>query len=262
MNQISEEDKKTVPAELKDHPHVKVFSPYWNSINANRTAFGLLHFGYGQFHRAHRVKHLEALKVLSKSAPPAVLPDALIEMGLDGVVDATRICICFENYMKAVLLTQGFLIHTIDSNPTSHKVLARQQRKRPILLSEVVAITGWHAEKAMPGIAHLPYVQRTTISMSALLSPAYQDVIRLPEEIKEFVTEQNERRNQLHFYDEDGVEASGRIVNRIQRTIEFVNEEIAGLHNRLMDEDSGLSPHLRIDPTMMRAYHMEVRPLG
>jgi hypothetical protein len=71
------------------------------------------------------------LKALHTNGNQPEYQKEVLEFGLEGVIDAVRICICFENYMKAKLLAEGFLVHELDKDVTGIKDLRRLNASVP-----------------------------------------------------------------------------------------------------------------------------------
>lgn len=230
----SNQNVRTIPEELHEHPVVQQFSAYWLDQNAANTAMNLIHFGYGQFHRARLITRLDLLQAINEHGNRPEFQQDAVELGMDGVVDAIRICICFENFMKAALLAKGFFIHELDKGHEPLKSLAKEQSARPLTLVEVRSICGgWQPTK--DGFRYLKGVKKNTLKMSWMLGPAYQEVVGLPIGVAEFLRGLNDKRNNLHFYLSDGFITSKKIVQSIEDLIAFVNGPMVNLHNSLIE---------------------------
>ncbi len=100
--------------------------------------------------------------------------------------DAIRICVFFENYMKAILMSERIIVHQFTSERL--KPLGRRQNKQPIDNLYLVKCRIEPDE-----------VSEQTIGMGLMLNSKYQDVIKLPDDIRDIVREINTSRNSLHF---------------------------------------------------------------
>lgn len=73
----------------------------------------LLSFGVTMIAHAKHISEIERLRVVVNNPElniPFKLIPALGEFFLENLIDTIRISICFENYMKAKLLLNGFLV--------------------------------------------------------------------------------------------------------------------------------------------------------
>jgi len=239
-----------LPEELDAHPIAQQFSAYWVDQNTASKAMNLIHFGYEQFHRARLISELDILRTIHEHGFRLEFQQKAVEIGLEGVVDAIRICICFENYMKATLLAKGYFVHELDKGFTGLKQLAKEQAHRPLTLVDVRRESGgW--QRNPDGLCFLKGVRKNTLKMSSMLRVGYQEVIGLPTNVADFVGGLNEKRNHLHFYLSDGFTISKQIVQSLEELIVFVNGPMVNMHNSLIENydlprrfliDSGKAP--------------------
>lgn len=231
---MNSSESTLIPEHLQEHPLAQQFSCYWTDQNCASTAVGLIHFGYGQFRRARRIERLEMLEVLNQHGHKPEYHKEVLEFGLEGVIDAVRICICFENYMKAKLLADGFLIHELDKGMAGMKELAAAQRIRPVKLREAEQLNGgW--QSSSEGLGYLKGVKRHTLKMSWMLGEAYQTSIGLPESVLQHLSRLNSDRNELHFYLSDGFSTSSETIKALRELIRFVKGPMTTMHDSLID---------------------------
>jgi hypothetical protein len=233
-NTMNPLENTLLPEHIHEHPLTQQFSCYWTDQNCASTAVDLIHFGYGQFRRAKKIGQLDMLKALHTNGNQPEYQKEVLEFGLEGVIDAVRICICFENYMKAKLLAEGFLVHELDKDVTGIKDLAKAQRERPVSLKEAVHLSGgW--SKSPDGLDYLVGVRKQTLKMSWMLGKAYQEKIDLPASVLKYLDGVNKQRNELHFYMTDGFSTSDDTIESIQNLIRFVTGPMTTMHDSLID---------------------------
>ena len=88
--------------------------------------------------------------------------------------------------MKAILMSERIIVHQFTSERL--KPLGRRQNKQPIDNLYLVKCRIEPDE-----------VSEQTIGMGLMLNSKYQDVIKLPDDIRDIVREINTSRNSLHF---------------------------------------------------------------
>ena len=147
---------------------------------------------------------------------------------MDWLIDEIRICLFFENFMKAELLDKRFVIHYVH-DPTQVKrskaaILRKEQKDRPILSSRLVADGLTNSE-----------LQSKTLTMDLMFRTKYQVVIGIPADVPVVVRRMNENRNKLHFTSEVGGELSSKLVNDLKLLDAYVNLQLARF---------GPNPHL------------------
>lgn len=148
-------------------------------------------FGLEEFKRAYIIQNLDQLEALLDmkdrgEISPGDLSQALAPFMFENLSDAFRICVFFENYMKAILMSERMIVHQFTSERL--KPLGKRQSKRPIVNRYFVKCQIKPRE-----------VSEQTIGMATMLSSRYQEVIKLPEDILGIVREINSSRNELHF---------------------------------------------------------------
>lgn len=222
---------------------------YLNEVNMKRFATGMIIFGCEAFFRAKHIKEIGSLSnlinTLDRIGSEGKMPDLEIikeitEFGFDKIPDWARIIICFENYMKATLLMNGFLIHKIDKNQTNLKTLANNQNRRPIPLTEFLQTSNFYIDIDSKNWM-LDGLKPQTIDFGVLLKNNYQNEIQLPNKIIKLVTEINHERNNLHFYHQVCNSYSQRFIRDLKLMDKYVNEEMVNLAKKLQKE---LNPNL------------------
>jgi len=151
----------------------------------------LIVFGLEEFKHAYIVQNLDQLEALLDRKDRGEIGlgefgQALAPFMFDDLSDAIRICVFFENYMKAILMSERMIVHQFTVERL--KPLGKRQSKRPIVNRYFVKCRIEPHE-----------VSDQTIGMGTMLNKKYQEVIKLPEDIRSIVREINASRNELHF---------------------------------------------------------------
>lgn len=156
----------------------------------------LITFGVEEFYGAHIIKNIDKLEQMilyTKGDTSKMIPfkDAVAEFIFHDLSDSIRICTCFENIMKGILMVNGYMVHTLKTDRLAP--LTKRQFKRPIPSAYI--------KKCGITKKELSY---KTVTFSLLLSDAYQAVKPLPDDVRSILKEINRSRNQLHLRDEMG----------------------------------------------------------
>lgn len=211
---------------------------YYAEQNAKAIALNLLTFGYENFASAIHVDRIDELEAFVNH-PDFKKPEFFIknvqQFAFDNLLDAIKICICFENYMKAKLLLNEFVVHEIKET-TEYKTLKHNQKKRPIETFEIKKIETW---KKIDGEEsyYLPGLTKKTIQFNIMLNKEkYQKVIGLSPEIRKIISKINDQRNSLHFLTGEMGSYGKERVNEIKQIIDFVETELFILQNQLVDD--------------------------
>lgn len=219
---------------------------YFAERNMKVFAVNMIVFGCQTFKRAKHIKDIDKLSKIidiqdenarNNKRPSQEMIEQIGAYVLDTIPDWIRITICFENYMKAVLLMNGYLIHKVDRNQFGLKTLSNNQSKRPIGLTTFNQKYNFsmHIESKQ---WMLEGVKPQTLDFSTLLRKKYQEEIKLPNKILELIKEINYKRNNLHFYHEATNSYSRIFIDDLKLMDKFVSEEMMGLMSKLEIESN------------------------
>ena len=150
-------------------------------------AFQMLFHSSELFWNSHIIKDLDKVKILSDKAfsKNSTGLHELIKVieNMDGsTIDSIKIIICFENYFKAKLLLEGFIIHKMELNICKEKYPqfltdnGRQlkQRYEPVLIKDIFLAEN---HNNLLQITPLQLLTKHTIGISDLLNQSkYQNV--------------------------------------------------------------------------------------
>ncbi|CAH0265793.1 MULTISPECIES: hypothetical protein [unclassified Pedobacter] len=203
------------------------FQWYASPETMQETYNTMIIFGAEHFKSALVIQKLEALKQLIKdrkegNVPDQVFHDYIGQFFFEKLTDAFKICLFFENYMKAVLLINGFLIHKLNKGK-GYDSLANQQGKKPIKVHELHLLKAFDIDQAA-GTIHHDGLSTQTLMMGTMLDKKnYSCVILLPESINNFLRKLVEKRNELHFITEWSFEMSESYLNQLDAANNFVD---------------------------------------
>lgn len=213
---------------------------YYHINNAKGLAMNLLSFGYKQFVDTYLFKNKVQLKDLcdniSKEGPPVT---TLAGFALNQLIDSIKIHICIENFLKAILLANKFIVHELDINYFVQ--LHKEQKKRPIYRDEIFGKAEWWEnpsikieEKTLR--LQVKGVLAKTLGTTILLKPGYVNQLGLSEEILNIVTPYCNYRNNLHFYTDESFYLTDQNYFDFTKLISFVNLNVVAIQNTIVDE--------------------------
>lgn len=144
----------------------------------------------------------------------------------------------FELHLKARLLAQNFIIHEIDSSINNdYKILAKEQRERPIKKSEIFELDGYRFDGKNN---YLPGIKKSSIKFSLLTEkPNYFNELGLPKNTIDVINDYRELRNQIHFPGDvqDSKNLQKYLGDSLKTLIiNFINMEIVIPSNKLAEK--------------------------
>lgn len=224
---------------LEEEPRL-VYTAEKNRLNAAKQ---LLFFGIKQFKKTiHFTEKEELIVDLSKSHLGYLSSESILSLTNDALVEYFRIVVCFQNYMFASLLNNGYLIHKIDKNKFND--LLKRQKSEPIEISGLVGSSRY--KKNSRGFDILEGVENHTINFSTLLKPEYQKLIQFPHVVRKTIEGYNEVRNFNHFHIKETTapilvhvkngENYCEGIDQIREVNNFVENNMVKLHNDLIDQ--------------------------
>lgn len=108
----------------------------------------------------------------------------------------------FENYNKAVLIENGYLVHRIQKNDKTKDFWALQEKGQPVTISEFKQKCGFVNDNRFRKKYYLEGLRKgfPTINYYQTLTEEYQKIIELNTRLVYQLKELNEKRNKLHFF--------------------------------------------------------------
>jgi hypothetical protein len=204
------------------------FPWYYNPETIDTTSAAMVIFGAEHFKRAFVIQHLDALKLKvherNNNLPPeSDFHDFMKDFFFEKITDAIKICMFFENYMKAVLLSLDYLIHTIQKGKGCDE-LEKQQKKRPVKTKEFHDTQNFAVNEQQMSVHHEALTNHTLSFSTLLLKEKYQEVINLPQDLRDLLKVLMDQRNAHHFISEWTFESSEQYLDRLTRANQFVDE--------------------------------------
>lgn len=208
-------------------------------MNRLGAAMNLLSFGYQQIRRVTFVSNFNHLEMLSKmvanNEPPNI--EIASKFSVDQLINSIRITICFENFMKGLLLLDDCIIHKLRKKVYGN--FATLQYTQPILINDAFKGQKWEVnpeieldnedlKKQLPGIL------RTTIGMQELLKPKYQEQFKIDESIINICRPYFEYRNNLHLYMAEQFSISPNSAENFRQIVDFINNNLVRIHNLII----------------------------
>lgn len=219
---------------------------YYAPENMRATALNLLHFAFRQALSATHLKDFDELNelMIENGELTKIMDDDKImrlrKFIFEGLIDSIRISICYENFMKGILLANGYLVHVIDRKKDRN--LSILQKKEPIPISEF-RIENKPKKNPKSGMDEYPTLTKRTLSFENLLKRKYQDVIKIPESILVIVKKLYLKRNQQHFYNSETFSYSLKVINEFDELKKYTAGILITLNNKLVKSLNGPEHH-------------------
>lgn len=103
----------------------------------------------------------------------------------------------FELNLKARLLAAGHVLHEIDLSSPLYKTLAKEQRERPILITELLNLSEFHFDGSQN---YLPGLKSSSLKFSLLTEVTkYRAALSLPAQQIDIIDDYRNLRNEIHF---------------------------------------------------------------
>ena len=216
-------------------------------------AWSMLCYSSKLFWGCEMIKELDQAKSLfdrfSEQHEPAVFTELveLFQSMESPVLDAVRIVTCFENYFKARLLMEGYVIHQMDLSVCQEhypQFVTGKERKRLVQNTTPISIDEVKQAEKHEGYSVEPFrtLTQRTIGMGILLGrPRYRAVYsenRAPYDRKLFsvLGRLNETRNTLHFLNVEYIACGGMAIDDFVFLRDYVSAHIDALANRIRNE--------------------------
>lgn len=156
------------------------------------------------------------------------------------VLDAVKVFLCFENYLKAELLLQGYVIHKFDRSFCSANSLnwLKIQDKEPIPILEMKKAEHLSIEEA-PKDGFFHSLQDKTISYPTMKNFEYKKVLaHLPDvnTLLDIVDSVQDERNTLHFLASQGKSLSQKKIEHHIFLRNYVKDYVMARHNQILME--------------------------
>jgi hypothetical protein len=229
---LKQQDNLYRPKPSDFHP----FEGYQSDFVRDFFSISLITFGFTNFFKVSRIKKFDIFSDFIKSGHYTdqikfnKFLNEHADIPTNSLLDYILISISFENYFKAKLLQNGFLIHEIikEKNPE----LFKSQRKQPID-SKLV-----HFEKK----DECTELKENTLNYGLLLhNKEYNKYYNLDSKTLNYLDKINIKRNSLHLYMSENFELSNAEINNLENLKKIVEMDFAVLQGFLLDKMGGVN---------------------
>ena|GEM_PF-3196390 len=225
------------------------FIYYLDDSNAKWTALRIYGIAFRFFSQISRVtdfkilaEFVELMQTKTLTADEAFAPE-ISRISEETLMDQVKLGICFENYMKGILLEKKYLVHHIKPVTTSSrfnelKNLQEKQitHKTPIEVKEYRLFDDFEYDE-ISKLNTLKNLSEKTLNYSLLLeNPNYQNLIQINPELIVILKRNRDRRNTLHFLRGLMTFYGKDTVDEWKLLIHYVNDLIVAAHNKLIEE--------------------------
>lgn len=173
---------------------------YCNDEKMLKFGLSLIKFGLMHFEKTICIIYLKEITQVVLNSHPNInkfKSELLPLLSGEKIIDYIRIILCFESYFKAFTLINGYIIHEI-KNVDKYNNLLKEQKRRPILIKEIKAISDVIIDSKRDSCTH-PGLNIRTLSISQLVSKPYQSIIQVPQHVLEPLLRVIKYRNNIHF---------------------------------------------------------------
>jgi hypothetical protein len=213
---------------------IEIYEAYNDEVRRKAFTASVLTFSYSMFQSALIIKRLDEITAFyqdenhNKADFPKKFPEVLVE----SLIDYVRISISFENYFKAKLLLNGFIVNNIKD-----KSLYKEQKDRPIKIDELIPNNSVNELSILKDKTN-----EQTINYNILLrKDEYKKIFNMNKPIIHFLSIINKQRNRLHLYSSGKITLNKAYLNNYAELKKIVERDIALLQNTLLDETAPTS---------------------
>jgi hypothetical protein len=201
------------------------FWMYSYSSNQAEKASQLIAFGAETFKSSYIISNLNELKRIQKDLDNGnnITLGNMPPFYFNYLIDCIKICIFFENYMKAELIIRGFCVHKIKNTIPNFKDISKRQYKEPILLSEIHSIEAFTINEKENEIFHNALSNATLGFKELIGNKQYLVNYAFNDSLLKLIYEINTTRNTLHFYDSIRFSISEPFLKNIEEMNDFVD---------------------------------------
>lgn len=216
---------------------------YFHKRNMAGIAMNLIATSISTFNQCNIIPNLVFLKSKINDKINEDEFKKIAKIAFQEPIDNVRIIMCFENYMKAILLSKGYIIHQLDKNNVKIKSLINKNYDEPILLSELNQYESFYfnVDKNMHTING---IKKETLNVSRLFKEKFQDIISLPKEILDCIININTERNSLHYQIGYKFENSIKKISELEQLSFFVNNDMKIMIDNIILDNKLPARHL------------------
>ncbi len=170
---------------------------YNRKENTNSLIAAMLQFSIKIYEQSYKLKNWNEFDRIANKVWKSISSEeeAMMPFMEEHIIDQIKITLAFENFVKAMLLAKGNIIHVIDKE--IHPEIFKKQKTEPINIEEIRTVQNYEIKN---GMVHFKGLTTKTLSNSIIFEvPKYVELYKMPESVLEAVREINKERNQLHL---------------------------------------------------------------
>lgn len=195
--------------------------------------------GIGIFERQLRiVRYFDYTSLIASLAVSGLPTESsqrklLKEFTSEAVIDSFRIVMCFELYMKSILLKKGYLVHKIKkSTNVKLEALREKQRDNPVSIKDFMLLDKIQYDSVAKHNIFPAIEKQNTLGVGKLLNTKlYKEAIGLSNEIHGLVKAHVKKRNSHHFLPDNSASYSNGAVNELKTLAKFVDDVMVKSYN-------------------------------
>lgn len=229
-------------------------SVYHNQINAMSLSLNLLEFAYFQFKSTYLYQNQEQLREICEINQGTLVAVRNVEGFVkNALMDDIKISICFENFIKAFLLANYYVVHEIDRNILPE--LWKTQKECPLIFTDILKDVPWTENNKIDCQDsqlknQIRGIKSKTLSYSLILSGTrYQELHKIDPEIIDLLKIINDKRNELHLQSALQFQITNSSYSNFCKLNKYLEKNINQLQNEISNH-LGIKAHERI-PTMV-----------
>jgi len=211
---------------------------YFNQKKARQFSASLIRFGFMNFQSAKVIKDFDKLGALGDINNFQQNYNEIFQFTLESLNDAIKIIGCFDNYMKAILLSEGFLVNIIEGE--GYEALAIAQQTRPIHLEEMTAIRDFEGDEEQG--YYLAGISPQIITFDTMLELRYQELLQIPTDLIDALRSLAEKKENQPFYHYIELALSKQAIENFAAMKSFVEGKVATELENLLHRTKKNSP--------------------
>jgi len=192
---------------------------YNKQANTYSLVAAMLQFSIKIYEQSYKLKNWKEFERIANNVWANINPEkeAMLPFMEEHLIDQIKITLAFENFIKAMLLASGNIIHVI--NKDIYPDIFKRQKTEPIKIEEIRTEQNYEIKD---GMIHFKGLTTKTLSNNIIFEvPKYTEVLRMPDVLLQTIREINKERNQIHLVLKAEIQYS-REFNRYDKLNKFV----------------------------------------
>lgn len=198
---------------------------YINPHDNGQTVLNLIRVGADVFRKAKLTEELDEFAEvcsLVNAESGGNYQSRMLPFLDEYLVDSIRICLFFENYMKASLIERRCIVHEVKDSLID---LKKAQKKRPIHFDELVVVESFTDVGGM-NVIHKGLRQTTIGAKTLFENSAYREAVDIPSHFFPTLMTLAKDRNRLHFMNYREIGHSEKFIDVLSEMKSFVESSV------------------------------------